>query len=244
MGILIVSPELIAANAKDQFVGYAYDLDSGELQYLERHHRVFDGDNLTQMKSTYVDPQEQVIAQRSVQYQDDKVVRFELTDSVNNRAASAVLDDGAVVVERREQDTEKEPVVLPQKTTESVIDAGFNNYVRRNWQPLLAGEVLKFYFLSTERASWVKIQLKYQGSVTEDGQEVAQFKMTAANPVIRMLMTPIKIDYYADTKELYRYQGISNLKQENGKNYRVRIEFPRSDYSGLVALEEKLGTER
>lgn len=223
-----------------QFTGYAYDLRSGELCYQEQHFRSVDAQGQQQVYTRYTDPQNVIIAERTVNYVGDQVAEFALQDQRSQRAVSAsrsaeqvVVKKQAIVVATDDVSTAKtlKTTTLrlkPQLT--SVIDAGFNSYLLSNWQRLVAGEVLSFNFLSTERASWIKFRLKDGGLREEDGHQVRRFVMTVTNPMFRLLLKPIKVDYYVDTKELFRYQGISNIKRENGKNYNVRIEFPRSEY--------------
>lgn len=230
----------IAWADNSQFTGYAYDLRSGELCYQEQHFRRLDEQGQQQIYTRYIDPQNKVIAKRTVSYDGDQVVEFVLQDQRSQQIVSAIRSTDKVVVQKKAllsaagdahaQETLKTTTLKLKPSFNNVIDAGFNSYLLSNWQRLVSGEVLSFNFLSTERASWIKFRLKDGGLREEDGYPVRRFVMTVTNPMFRLLLKPIKVDYYADTKELFRYQGISNIKRENGKNYNVRIEFPRSGY--------------
>jgi hypothetical protein len=44
---------------------------------------------------------------------------------------------------------------------------------------------------------------------------------------VRMFVPPVTVSYDADTRRLRRYEGVSNIRNRDGENYSVRIEFPR-----------------
>lgn len=224
-----------AVERGNQFVGYAYDLKTGALEYKERHRRVMDDKGNKVVYTDYLDANDKLIAKRLVRYSQTKVAEFELWDTLNQERVSAIRQAKSVVLKKQEANIPKTPQEFSlSRDTDNVIDAGFNDYVLKHWGELVSGEKKKFNFLSTERNRWILLELKAMDERQESGFTIRRFQMTVANPLIRLLMTPIKVDYYADTKELYRYEGISNLKRENGKNYSVRIEFPREEYQVLA----------
>ena len=51
------------------------------------------------------------------------------------------------------------------------------------------------------------------------------FKMTSANALFRLLIKPVQVGYYRDTRQLAFYQGVSNLKDIDGDNFNVEITF-------------------
>lgn len=243
-GILFSSPlfsvEQARSDAADitaqgsQFVGYAYDLKTGELRYEERHRRITDGSGNKVVYTDYVDANEKELAKRIVRYQGDGIAKFELSDAITQETVSAIRKHEKVLLKKTSDAVSTEREIELNVDLDNIIDAGFNDYVLNHWDELANGEKKRFNFLSTEREGWIRLMVKDAGVREESGYQIRSFQMTLANPMVRILMKPIKVEYYADMKELYRYEGISNLKRENGKNYSVRIEFPRKDYHDLV----------
>lgn len=234
LALLLISPAL-SAEQGDQFIGYAYDLKTGELEYKERHRRVLDNDDNKLVYTDYVDANDKLIARRKVRYTQDELVEFEMSDILNQETVSAKRQGQKVVLKKQEaNDPPTQQELALNSDTDNVIDAGFNDYVLKHWDSLISGEKKKFNFLSTERNRWIVLELKGVDERQTSGFTIRRFQMTVANPLIRLLMTPIKVEYYADTRELYRYEGISNLRRKNGKNHSVRIEFPREDYKALA----------
>lgn len=233
--LMLPSPFVVAAEQESQFIGYAYDLKTGELHYQERHRRVIDASGSQVIYTDYVDAKNQVMAKRTVRSDGNSISEFELLDTVNRETLTVKRLEKKVILTQQFVNQLPDEVELKLSDgADNIIDAGFNDYVLTHWDALVSGEKKRFNFLSTERQSWIKFNVKSVGRREEESFTVHRFQMTLANPLIRFLMKPIKVDYYADSRELYRYQGISNLKRENGKNYSVRIEFPREDHQVLA----------
>jgi len=235
MPLLLWLPLMASAKQGSEFVGYAYDLKTGELQYQERHRRELDDVGNKVVYTEYIDANDQIMAKRVVRYKQDRVSKFELSDVVNQETVSVERLSEKVILKKQlsSENAENRELKLSVEL-DHIIDAGFNDYVLKHWDELTSGKKKQFNFLSTERKRWIKLSVKGAGSREDAGFTIRSFQMTVANPVIRLLMKPIKVEYYADTRELYRYEGISNLKRDNGKNYSVRIEFPREDYQALT----------
>lgn len=237
---LLLAVTTLPAQADLSFTGYAYDLDNGQLLYTEHHQRLNENSDQPVLRTEFRDTDGEVFAEREVICDSDMMVqRFDMQDhrigyreQVTRAAQSMTLIKTPV-----EQDSESE-IIRDSRIAEVIVDAGFNSYVTRHWDKLLSGKTLRFEFASVDRLELLKLQVKHVGSASENGVAIERFEMNAANFIIRLLLDPIEVDYYADTRELFRYQGISNMKDAEGDNYSVRIEFPRDAYVSLDAADD------
>jgi len=213
-------------------VGTAVDTKSGETVYTETH-RFIERNGQRVMQSTYTTPERQTLAQREVVYQGDKVTRYQLNqpDALLAELIERDLDSLKIKVDGKKS---RAKTVNARRSDEVVIDAGFSNFIVRNWDQLASGEPQKFYFASTAQLDLVRLQVKKTKRQPEDAEFVL-FEMTAANPLIRALMTPIKVGYYPEQKQLAYYRGISNLRDEKGETFDVEITFPRVSESENLA---------
>lgn len=202
-------------------IGHAIDLETGESRYIEEH-RFFEKEGRQVMRTRYRTADNIDIASREVLYDNQRVASYQL--NMHNIAYEEAVDrkDGEILIRvNAEQSVQKSLPVDSDR--EIVIDAGFNEYILRNWASLIDGEKAIFDFASTAQLDIVRLQVTADEKLSTD--QIQMFSMTAANPIIRLLMKPIKAGYFKDSKQLAYYRGISNLKDDSGDAYKVEISF-------------------
>ncbi len=232
---LLLAYTTLPAFADLTFTGFAYDMDGGQLLYTEHHQRLSVQSDQPILKTVFKDASGEVIAEREVVCDAEMMVQsFDMQDRRTGYREQVMRTGQSMTLIKTpvKQNSETE-VISGSSINEVIIDAGFNSYVTRHWEALLSGKTMRFEFASVDRLDLLKLQVKHVGSSNENGFAIERFEMNAANFVIRLLLDPIQVDYYADSRELFRYQGISNMKDVEGGNYSVRIEFPRDAYVSL-----------
>jgi hypothetical protein len=135
---------------------------------------------------------------------------------------SVVREQDQIVITRTRGDKVEREEVKPKEGFDYVIDAGFTSYVQRNWDLLVSGKPQKTYFISPNRMEALYLELKFKEL---DDQGVAHFEMNIANRLLKLVVKPIKIGFFQDSKELAYYAGVSNLQAPDLKYYRVRIDY-------------------
>ncbi|GHA18456.1 hypothetical protein GCM10008090_30060 [Arenicella chitinivorans] len=210
----------------EALVGKAYDANSGELLYEEQH-------TITQqrIRTQYLAPDGKLIATREVTFDQDRVQSYRLTYHQHDRTEQIqrLVDGIAISLKKNQQDNS---TVLRTKSNQEVtIDAGFSQFITRNWDRVTTGEKLTTEFVSTERMDLVKIAIRQRDTKLPGDlgvHDLTSFEMTLANPLFSWLLEPVRVAYYSDSQQLAYYHGASNLYRANGNHFgTVRILFER-----------------
>jgi len=232
--VMLFSPNTRATN----LVGEAVDLTTGAPLYTEVHtFSALDGEQPS-MASSYLTPDNELIASRVVRFdKSQKVSEYRLQIAASGYRESIVRDQESLTFQIEEAGLApiREVLKLARDKT-PIIDAGMNNLILRNWDALIQGKRLRFEFASTAQLGLVKLQVKHDKSLSDDQMTV--FTMTAANPLIRLLIAPIKVGFYQHSKQLAYYRGISNLKNEQGDAFRVEITFEDNQISSADQIAQ------
>jgi hypothetical protein len=107
-----------------------------------------------------------------------------------------------------------------------VADAGFDEFIRDNWTPLVAGESVPLQFAVPSRLQSLGFKVNRQGS-TEFGGEPAETFRLRLGGLLGWIAPHIDVAYGRDSRRLLRFEGLSNLRDDDGESQLVaRIEFP------------------
>lgn len=116
-------------------------------------------------------------------------------------------------------DSERFEVEYPPNT---VVDAGFDNFVRQNWKSVVAGESVEFRFLGPTRGEHYGFVLERVDSDRVDADHVVQIRPTSM--VLRLLVDPIVLGY-SDSGALSDYLGLTNIRKNQEENYTAHIRY-------------------
>ena len=225
-----------SADVDGNYVGYAYDIETGELIYEEHHTQTAEGQTVM-LKTDYRSAEGERFAYRTVEFPAPLSTRpvFELTDERIPYIEGVRRDGGDLLVYKTEDgETERERLpATPSDDRPLVIDAGFDRLVQRQWDRLHDGEFVRFDFLNCDRLSTIPLRLSLDGQRDTEHGPVSDLIMEPNNWFIRVLVDPIQISYRAEDRSLLEYKGISNIRRPGGSNYVVRIYFPPDERTAL-----------
>lgn len=202
----VLSPALAAKEGGHYnlyVTGQAFDDDGKALLYRELHRC---NSPRSRCVIEYVDPGQQTLARKELDYSDsayapDVTMRNLLLESLKRASGG---DDAA-----------------------TVIDAGFDNYVRSRWDELAAGKTVDFPFLVLGREQPLAMQAaRRDGDCAEDALCLA---VAPQAWYLRLVVPPIELTYARDSRRLLRYQGISNLRDAQGNSRLVDIRYDYAD---------------
>lgn len=115
---------------------------------------------------------------------------------------------------------------LDEPAARLVADAGFDEFIRSQWQPLLAGQSVPLRFAVPSRLQTLGFKVGRQGSTTL-GQEPAETFRLKLGGVLGWIAPHIDVAYGRESRRLLRFEGLSNLRSDDGSEQLVaRIEFP------------------
>ena len=214
--------------------GYAQDLESGELLYIEEHEqRVEDGRAVSQI-IRYRDPQGHVFAQKDLDFRaSSRHPQFKLSDQRRNyvEGLELVNDEYQVFVVK---DGEEERNAI-KRSDVLVADAGFDRIVEEDWEELVSGDPVKFRFLVPAQLKSYMFRLRKIDEIEYLGEPAVVFRFEPASALLRWLADPIEVIYDKKERALLKYEGLSNLRDSDLDNYDVLIKFPPDERQQQVA---------
>ncbi len=227
----------------EHFLGYAYDLESGAPLYAEQHRFRYAGDRLVADHVTYLRPDGRVFGDKRIDFRPSLFV-----PDFHTRLQTPDYEEGlrrngeAVELFRRKKAGGKLQLKRVEVTKNSAADAGFHPYVQAHFEKLMAGDTVRFHFLSADFLMRVKFKAWRIADGRFEGRSVARFKVKVAS-LLGAFVDPLIISYDPETRFLHEFRGISNVKGPDGDAYDVRIIYPSRtppEFSAAAAAAEKL----
>ena len=211
-----------ASAAAQIYAGDAYDLKSGVLLFREEHYRYSAGD-IGQQLVLYRCPDGRPFARKlSRDDGDAQAPDFDMVDARLNyhEGVRRLADRREVYVKRSEELPEQaESLVVPR---DGVIDVGFDEFARRHWDDLAAGKTLSLPFLVPSRRVFYSFNAKTDNTPSATTMTVR----LSIGAWYAFLVPHIDVIYDRASRRLLRYEGLSNIRNDKGKSYSVRLEFP------------------
>jgi hypothetical protein len=232
LALLILSRPLAADVKTGETVGLAFDLKSDQLLYRETH--CVSADKLAR-EVIYRDAGGKLIARKLLDYSSGATTpSFVQHNFYSRELVEVAYEQGVVsmaVVDADSRETHKSGSVKPSAKLPVVIDAGFDVFVRQNWDSLVAGNSLEFQFPLADRERLVDLRIKPLGC-SYPTQTDQCFRLDVANWFLRMLVKPIELGYDVERRRLTRFRGLSNIGDENGNGLVVDIKYDYQDIPG------------
>ncbi len=230
LALLMILPLSLAAQQRlETAVGLAYDKDSGELLYREEHFQRFEGDQIRQRQVLYRCPRGPVFARKQVDYRDSLFApAFSMQDLRSGLREGLRRENGQAEVYIQRGGESRESAATLSAVNNLVADAGFDEFIRRNWDALQDGDRPRIQFVLTFRQSTAGFRVRKVGDEDIDGQPASTFRLSLSG-VLGLFVSSIEASYHRETRALLRYEGVSNVRDVDGENYVTRIVFPAEE---------------
>ncbi len=189
-------------------VGEATDPDTGRTVYFEHYYC---SDDALQCSVFYLRPNREVIARKELDY------------APSPKAPALVFRDYRLDRE----------IAINDPDTNAVIDAGFDNFVRLQWQDLAEGEEVRFPFRLLGREDPIKMRAS-KATGCEDGNLCLEIELDSW--LLGNFVDPIQLTYEEGSQRLLRFQGISNLRNDQGRRQNVEILYQYNDKGAPAPL--------
>ena len=166
-----------------------------------------------------------------------KIVHYNCNPTTPSYELTDVLDGIKEGVNWRESDViayldnHRTTLKIPQGQT--IVDAGFDNAIRMNWEALTAGNKVRFNYLLSQESRFIRLRLVKSEKPailnSDETDDTVFFKIAANNLIYRLLSSPIYVGYDPDTQAIRYYIGPSNLRSMvNHKKVVIRYQGPDS----------------
>lgn len=213
-------------NVQPYVTGKAFLPGSTTLLYIEEHYKVSD----TLHKVVYLDAGRELLAEKLIDYSDSAYAPDVQVDDYRAKRATSIEhgDDVCKVIIAGLDDGSDQDVATFKAEKHDVMDAGFDNYVRRHWDALSQGETVKFRFMLPLRDSTIGLKLKpKQCEQNEDTAPEAAMclRISPANWLVSALAAPIDLVYEQDTQRLLRFVGQGQLPDAKGRSMEVDLRY-------------------
>ena len=240
LAALALAPNAYAIETSGRVIGEARDLESDEFLYREVYCA---NGNPEEMEVIYRNVEDRVIARKLLDYSSGPTTpSFVQQNFYSSEIIEVDLKAGKVtmaVLDAVKAEPKKVISTQTDGTLPVVIDAGFDEYIRSNWDSLLAGEKQTFLFPFAERDKLIELRIK-KAACSYPGENHQCFKLELSNWFIRMLVSPIELGYDPELQRLMRYRGLSNIGDGKGNGSVVDI---RYDYQQIPELACSIGDQ-
>jgi len=209
------STSLIASATVEHTIGIARDSTSNNLRYIEHHQYLDNGDHMV----SYYTPDMNLIAYKNLSYAGLPQHPSILQEDLNRGTKAQVKVAGGKIHMLRESADGVSKGAL-QADPNLIIDAGFDAYIKANWQTLIAnGETrLQFAAAGYPRSITMRVQVE-----PTDNENTFAFKIYPSNFLIRLFIPALNLMY--SDRQLVEYQGYSNLQPDDTESQYVTIQF-------------------
>lgn len=231
---LAVAQAAAASQNPARVIGEAYDLENNQFLYREVYCV---NDKPDEIEVIYRNEADSVIAHKTLDYRTGAVTpSFVQKNLYSSEVIEVRLRDDEVSMKVVDADTaepKKASAELADGKLPVVIDAGFDEFVRQNWEALLAGEKKRFLFPFAEHEKLLELRIR-SASCGYSSDTDQCFRLELANWFFRMLVAPIELGYDPVERRLLRYRGLSNIGDGKGNGSVVDIRYGYRDLPELA----------
>lgn len=212
-----------SAAAAERASGDAYSSANDTLLYHETHYR-FDGGS--ERLVLYRCPDGRPFARKHVrETANAQAPDFDLVDAHLGYREGVRERNGQreVYVQRRpSQPEQSDRLRVP---TDGVIDIGLEAFARSHWDALVRGESLSVQYLVPSRRKFFTFNVDRIADAPGAAPKTMTLRLSISS-WFSFLLPHIDIVYDIATRSIVRYEGLSSIRDDNGKNYRIRSVYP------------------
>ncbi len=225
---LMYSAGAEASNRTERYIGTATDLKTGKLIYTEEHEAFYTNDVNVRSVITYRDEKKKVIGKKEITFIDDSpVAQFRREDYRYGTVEAAEVQGGSVKLMNKADAASPVKEELVRIPAPFAVDAGLNNLVRKNWDRLLKDQNIIFNLGVPSQLDYFEFRVVKDRMESVNGKNAMVVRFESDHWFIRLFVDAVVVWYDTETRRAVRYEGISNLYDEKGKSYVVRVSFDK-----------------
>jgi len=226
----------VAADPVRHYEGDAYAIGDGRLLYRESHWLYEDAGSAARIV-LYRCPDGTPFARKRLHAGvAAQAPDFEMSDARNGYVEGVRSNAGAREVFARPGKDDREYSAALTIARDTVIDAGFDAFVRAHWDTLASGASVALNFVVPSRLAALPFKVRRIDDAHLATDATMHLRLQLAN-WYGALLPHIDVFYDTATRELSRYEGMSNVRDATSNNVEVRIEF-RSDQRHDTTMQD------
>jgi hypothetical protein len=210
------------------YSGTATARHSAQFLYGERHVLLYRAGRLAERVVLYICRDGSPFARKTVSYVAAIAPDFLLEDGSNGLREGVRSAANERWVFFRESRTAAEKTGPLPKAAGLVVDAGFDDYIRANWEALMTGQSLDLPFLMPSRLGDIAFQLQHLRSEVIDHSAAEVFRLKVSG-IVGWIAPGIDVSYATADRVLMRFDGVSDLRDASNHNYQTEINFRLTD---------------
>lgn len=222
----------------------ARDPDTGELLYTEDHLLRHQDRQLRQRLVVYRCADGTAFARKRVDYAASALApafHFEDVRLGYREGLRRGADQTQVWVQAAAGDEERSATL--EAGAGLVADAGFDEFIRQQWRPLLAGDAVPLQFAVPSRLDSYDFTVRRRGSGEAAGEGAEIFRLRLGG-LLGLLAPHIDVAYGRESRRLLWFEGLSNLRDDQGDEpLQARIDFPKPARPADEARWQALASE-
>lgn len=200
--------------------GEARDLASGQLLYREQHWIRRDGAAPVERLVLYRCPSGAAFARKRVDYRRSSTApEFGLEDARSNYREGLRRSGTAASVYSGAKTT-----ALPAPTATLVADAGFDEFLRARWDVLVAGRPQPLEFVVPAFGRALGFEVRSAGRTRIGDAPVERFRLRL-DGLLGAVAPSLDVAYDARDRSLRRFSGVTNVRDDRGRQVKARIDF-------------------
>ncbi len=240
---LVASPW--TSSAELTFTGYAREIESKRLLYIESHFVRDAGEKSESRVVLYRCANgTETFARKELRYGEVREEpEFTFVDGRGGYTEGLRRTPaGPVVFQRDSARTPAREAKVPANVV-IVSDAGFDEFVRNHWSELEAGKTVRFPFLIPSRLDFLTFKVKKNREEPIEGAATSVIRLNLSG-VIGWFLPYIEVSYRKSDQVLMRYKGLTNIRDTKGDNLVALIEFPAKERRALPVGGAALEAQR
>jgi hypothetical protein len=222
------SPGSVSERRSCHYEGTAYASADGHVAYREEHFVYVDRDGVRTRLVLYRCPSGEPFARKIVrEAPSDTAPDFELFDARSGYREGVRTTAGhREVFVQDSRDAAERAAEVPERP-DLVIDAGFDAFVRDDWNELDTPEGGHMTFVVPSRLGSVEMRVRASSQGVLNGRPVRQLRL-GLSAWYGIAAPTIDLSYSSPDHVLRRFTGRSNILDASHNSQDVRIEFPPS----------------
>lgn len=224
LAVLAVSTLNCGYQGQTTAMGLAFHPQSQSLKYCE----YFLPSEDDQIQVLYYSPEGQLIAKKTLlDHTGEPRVGTTMpevvqTDLRHGEVREVLRVQGSWLMRYRKSAQENWKSTRRDTASIDVVDAGFDVYVRKHWQALIRGDILKFNFASPLHGNTIKLRA-HKIACTEKLPDQLCFRVDVAQPLLRLLVGDLELAYDKSSRRLLWFEGVVNILDPDAKSQRLKV---------------------